>query len=136
MNKFIPLADRQRGIALAQQSATPAPAPRLEINIPAIAAPATPTKPAPRAAPAPVVAVAASGGWRAQLGAYGSPAAAQARWNALRGKLGSFSALQPSYEKAGNFTRLRVGPLTNRAMADRLCAASQAAGQPCFPVAP
>jgi tetratricopeptide (TPR) repeat protein len=136
MNKFIPLDDRQRGIALAQQSGAPAPAPRIAGNVPAIAAPLNPTKPAPKAAPLPAPAAAVSGGWRAQLGAYGSPAAAQARWAELRGKLGTFSALQPSYEKAGNLTRLRVGPLANRASADRLCAASKAAGQPCFPVAP
>ena len=145
MDKFIPLAERQKGIALAQQNARPAVPARVASNLPAIAAPAaapkaasaaapksTPAAPPTAAAPAP----AAAGGWRAQLGAYGSPAAAQAQWAALRGKLGAFSGLQPSYEKAGNFTRLRVGPLANRAAADRLCAAAKAVGQACFPVAP
>jgi hypothetical protein len=135
MDKFVPLADRQKGIAFAQQSARPAAPPRIAANVPAIAAPAAAQKPI-LAAPPTATAPAAAGGWRAQLGAYGSPAAAQARWAALRGKLGAYSALQPSYEKAGNLTRLRVGPLPTRAGADRLCAASKAAGQPCFPVAP
>jgi hypothetical protein len=135
MDKFVPLADRQKGIAFAQQNARPATPPRMAANVPAIAAPAAAQKPVPAAPPAATAPVAA-GGWRAQLGAYGSPAAAQARWVALRGKLGAYSGLQPSYEKAGNFTRLRVGPLPTRAAADRLCAASKAAGQACFPVAP
>jgi cell division septation protein DedD len=140
MDKFIPLADRQKGIAFAQQGASrPAPA-RVSPSVPAIAAPAASPKvaaPAALAKAAPVpVAAAPAGGWRAQLGAYGSPAAAQARWGVLRGKLGAYSGLQPSYEKAGALTRLRVGPLANRAAADRLCAAAKAAGQPCFPVAP
>lgn len=139
MDKFIPLADRQKGIAFNQQNARPPAPARMAANIPAIAAPAPSGKPAPvapRAATATAPAAAAAGGWRAQLGAYGSPAAAQARWGALRGKLGAYSGLQPSYEQAGNLTRLRVGPLANRAAADRLCAAAKAAGQACFPVGP
>jgi cell division septation protein DedD len=149
MDKFIPLADRQKGLGFAQQIASPPAAPRVAANLPAIAAPAAvprtnPVAPAaakPKTAPAapPVAAapVAVAGrGWRAQLGAYGSPAAAQAQWAVLRGKLGAYSGLQPSYEKAGNFTRLRLGPLANKAAVDRLCAAARAAGQACFPVAP
>jgi hypothetical protein len=137
MDKFIPLADRQEGLSLAKQNARPATAPRVAGNVPAIAAPAAQPKTAPAAPRASVApAAVAAGGWRAQLGAYASPAAAQAQWATLRGKLGSYSGLQPSYEKAGNFTRLRVGPLANRAAADRLCAAAKAVGQACFTVAP
>jgi cell division septation protein DedD len=141
MDKFIPLADRQKGIAFNQQNARPPAPPRMAANVPAIAAPAparNPVRAAPPAATAVATApaLATAGGWRAQLGAYGSPAAAQARWGALRGKLGAYSALQPSYERAGNFTRLRVGPLPTRAAADRLCAAAKAAGQACFPSRP
>ncbi len=152
MEKFIPAADRQKGIALAGQlkdapalaSAVPARQPRIAGNAPAVTAKA-PAAAAPVAAAAvkpakvvPVAAVpaAAGGQWRAQLGAYGSPAAAQAQWSALAGKVGALRGLQPSYEKAGAMTRLRVGPLASRAAADRVCAAAKAAGQACFPVAP
>ena len=145
MDQYIPLAQRQKGIALAQQiarGAAPAPMaikpPRIAGALPA--PPAQPqrqtvasARPAP-AAPAPVVA--AGRAWRAQLGAYGSPAAAQAQWASLSRKIAALGGLQPSYEQAGTFTRLRAGPLANKAAADRVCAAAKAAGQPCFPVAP
>jgi cell division septation protein DedD len=75
-------------------------------------------------------------GWRAQLGAYGSPAAAQAQWVSLSRKIPALGGLQPSYEKAGALTRLRAGPLASRAAVDKVCASAKAAGQPCFPVAP
>lgn len=152
MEKFIPAADRQKGIALARQMqdtpalasivTTPTRAPRIAGRAPApdiasstpIVATSPVTKPkAVAAAPAPR---AAAGGWRAQLGAYGSPAAAQAQWAALSKRIGALSGLQPSYEKAGAFTRLRVGPLAGRAAVDKVCAAAKAAGQACFPVAP
>lgn len=143
MDKFVPLADRQKGIAFAQQMASSAarpPAgavPKLTAKLPAVAAPANAAPAAPKAPQvAAAVPAGAARGWRAQLGAYNNPAAAQARWLALRGKLGAFAALQPSYEPAGALTRLRVGPMANRSVADRLCAAAKAAGQACFPVAP
>jgi cell division septation protein DedD len=85
------------------------------------------------------VAAAAMGGgsgWRAQLGAYGSPAAAQAQWVSLSRKIPALAGLRPSYEKAGALTRLRAGPLATRAAVDKVCASAKAAGQPCFPVAP
>jgi cell division septation protein DedD len=50
--------------------------------------------------------------------------------------MSGLAGLQPSYEKAGAFTRLRVGPLGSRAAADKVCAQAKAAGQACFPVAP
>jgi cell division septation protein DedD len=143
MDQFIPLADRQKGIALARQmetggpiqvaaapaSAVPEKAPRVAGRVPA----------APVAAPAPAPsapAAAAGGKWRAQLGAYGSVAAAQAQWATLSRKIPGAAGLTPTYEKAGAFTRLRVGPLAGRAAADRICASAKAVGQACFPVAP
>ena len=71
-----------------------------------------------------------------QLGAFGSQAIAQGQWASLSKKLASLSGLQPSYEKAGALTRLRAGPLADRAAADKVCAAAKAAGQACFTVAP
>jgi cell division septation protein DedD len=145
MDQYIPLDDRQKGIALAQQmesggpvmiAAAPQPAPgakapRIAGAVPARSGAVAPPVPA-RTAPA----VAAGSGWRAQLGAYGSVAAAQAQWGALSRRIPGVAGLSPSYEKAGAFTRLRVGPLASRAAADRVCASAKAAGQPCFPVAP
>jgi len=149
MEKFIPAADRQRGLALAEQMksnpalvGTPsAPAPRVAgSNVRAAPKAATPAAkpPVAVAAATPKAAPAASAGgrWRAQLGAYGSQTAAAAQWAALAKRIGGMAGLRPSYEKAGALTRLRVGPLASRAQAEKLCASAKAAGQACFPVAP
>lgn len=141
MDQYIPLPDRQRGIALAQQMArgvAPAIAPIIT-KASRAPAPAAAAAVAPRTAPVQQVAApraVAGTGWRAQLGAYGSPAAAQAQWASLSRRIAGLAGLQPSYEQAGKFTRLRAGPLASKAVADKVCAAAKAAGQPCFPVAP
>jgi hypothetical protein len=140
MDGLIPLADRQKGIALARQmesGAAPAPT-RMASSSNAVRAVTPPAKPAPAAKPAQAAArpSAAGSGWRVQLGAYGSPAAAQGQWATLSRKIGGMASLQPSYEAAGKFTRLRAGPLASRAAADKVCASAKAAGQACFPVAP
>ena len=152
MDKYMPEGDRKKGIALLAQidrpdlAKSPTPAQVARANAAAAAKPprvagalpaAKPTAPsakpaAPSAKPAPAVA----SGWRVQLGAYGSASAAQGQWAALSKKIGALSGMQPSYEAAGKFTRLRVGPLASRAAADRVCASAKAAGQACFPVAP
>jgi cell division septation protein DedD len=81
--------------------------------------------------------MASTGGrWRVQLGAYDSPAAARGRWQVLAKKIGALAGMQPSYEQAGAFTRLRVGPLGSRGDAQQLCAAAKAKGEACFVVAP
>ena len=162
MDKFIPEGERQKGRAIARQmemaastravperptasaAVQPAGTPRVAGRAPAKPAPAA-AKPAPapkpvataaaRPAPAPV-ATAAGGKWRVQLGAYNGQAAAQGQWSAIARKVPALAGLRPSYEQAGAFTRLRVGPLANRAAADRACAAAKGAGQACFVVAP
>jgi len=123
MDKVMPVEDRKRGIALAiaaatakPDKATPAPARRV--------AGVTPKKTAP-AAP-----IAASGGWRIQLGAFGTRGAAQA----LFGKLGpSLGGAQAYYIPAGAVTRLQAGPYASRAIAAQACARLKP--QPCFAVA-
>jgi cell division septation protein DedD len=87
----------------------------------------------PRASPP---AKAAGGGnWRIQLGAFDSPAIARAQGGTLSRKIGMLGSMQPSYEPAGKFTRLRTGPFGSRAEAEKACAAAKAAGQACFTVA-
>lgn len=126
MDRMMPRADREKGLAIAQQAAPqPAPAPR--------------STPSP--APTPTAVVVAAGpatgsGWRVQLGAYDSPAAARSDWTAISRRIKALAGLEPSYEPAGKFTRLRLGPLASRAEADRLCAAAKAGGQACFTIAP
>lgn len=162
MDQYIPLAEREKGVALAREmergagtalaGAAPSPPPSAATRpAPKAAAPATrvassspvPTsvpasKPAARPAPAQSTAsLAAPGGkWRVQLGAFGSPEIARSQWSSLSRRIGALSGLQPFYEAHGKFTRLRVGPLANRAAADKLCAAAKASGQACYTVAP
>jgi hypothetical protein len=139
MERFIPVEQRLQGTTLAQNMGRGGPA---RGGIASVARPAAPpakaARPAPRpAAPAPARAVAAAGGkWKVQLGAFGNAAGAQRAWAALRGKVGALASLQPQYVAAGAVTRLRAGPLADRASADRVCAAARAAGAACFPVAP
>ncbi|WBO24075.1 SPOR domain-containing protein [Sphingomonas abietis] len=94
------------------------------------APPAAKPAPVPRSAAA-TPALASSGGkWMIQLGAYGSQEGAATAWGKIAGRLGG---LHPIYEKAGAVTRLRAGPLADKAAAAKACAS---AGQACFPVAP
>jgi uncharacterized protein len=145
MEKYVPSAERQKGVALSQtmRGAAPvetvaAPAkPNLAITAASKPAPVrtaalAPSKPAKAAAPA----IATGGGWRVQLGAFGSAANAQRAWGTLKGKATALASLQPHYVAAGAVTRLQAGPLPTRAAADRACAAAKAAGSACFPVAP
>lgn len=135
MDKFIPLDQRQQGLALARkmeeqgsiQFAQPAPAAKTA-KVASAAPKLTP--------PAAKAATGAGSGWRVQLGALDSEALAKAQWTKLSGRIGALSGLQPSYEQAGPFTRLRAGPLGSKAAAASVCAAAKAAGQACFPVAP
>jgi cell division septation protein DedD len=143
MDKYIPLEQRQQGLALARTleeqggraSVVPepvAPAPR-----PVVAARKTTPKPsAVIASKADAGVSGGGGGWRVQLGALDSEAIAKAQWTKLRGRIAALAGLSPSYEKAGPFTRLRAGPIASKAAAANVCAAARAAGQACFPVAP
>jgi cell division protein FtsN len=126
----------------------PAPVPVRPVDIAASQPVAAPPPPAPKAArppraaampaPTPVAAAPAhgGGGWRVQLGAYGSEAAAATAWSALTGKASGLRGLSPSYERAGAIVRLRAGGIADKAGATRACAAAKAAGAACFPVAP
>ena len=146
MDQHIPLAERQKGLAIAKQIEKGAPAQKAAA--PALAAapqkrPAQtpgavartavpPSLAAARPAPKPV----AGSGWRVQLGAFSNASNARKAWDGLRTKAGSLAGLQPVLVAAGAVTRLQAGPLPSRAAADKACGAAKAAGSACFPVAP
>lgn len=120
-------------------AAKPAPiasAPTMPASSPSKPAQATPKPPAPAPTPAASTATpSSSDGWKVQVGAYGSQAAAQKAWedaskgDAVRGKT-------PDYIPVGALTRLRIGPFAGKAEANSACQALQKAKFNCFPVAP
>jgi cell division septation protein DedD len=153
MDKYLPPADRQKGVALARQMETGAAAISSATQKPARvagSAPSSAATPSPKAvAPASKVAATApkavtpnsklatsAGRWRVQLGAYSSVQSAQEQWTAASKRIAALKGLQASYEAAGKLTRLRVGPLRDKAAAEQVCASVKAAGQGCFTVAP
>ena len=118
MDKVMSVEERKKGVALALAAATAKPAP-------AKTAPAITAKKPAAPEPAPPV-----GGWRIQLGAFGTRGAAQA----LYGKLGpSLGGAQAFYIPVGAVTRLQAGPYSSRAAASQACARLKP--QPCFAVA-
>lgn len=130
-----------------------APAPIGKVSVPPSQAPAAAlatAQPAARtpvamaaAKPAPIkqkaiiiVVPAPGGGWKVQLGAFSSEAAAKAGWTTISAAAVPIKSLSPNYVAAGTFTRLQAGPLASRAAAVQACAAVKASGSACFPVAP
>lgn len=188
MDKYLSIADRQQGAAMAQEmekggsfnvamngsmtaglppkSAQAKPLPPKPITKPVTAPTTTPAPPSPaparvaQAAPKPVPAPVskpapapkpaqlpatpppaarpvstATGGWKVQLGAYGSQAGAQKAWGDAS-RNGALSGKSPDYIPVGALTRLRAGPFSGKAEANQACQALQKAGLNCFPVAP
>lgn len=144
MDKLLPLDQRQKGVAMAQNLAKPAKAEPPKSEPPAAAKPraggavkvaekppakAATKPPAKEADPGPAR---ASGPWRIQLGAFSKRASAEALFGRLSGQLGG---RRPFYVAAGAVTRLQVGPFESRAAAAAACAALSRQGHPCFPVA-
>jgi cell division septation protein DedD len=145
MDEVMPLEQRQKGVAMAQEMANakkpdapvavskPAPAKSASAKAKpgaAIAPKATATaQPPGLAAPAPKAAVAASGKWRIQLGAFGQRKSAENLYAKLSGRL---AGRQAYYVPAGAVVRLQAGPFESRAAASAACA--RLAPQPCFPV--
>ena len=127
MDKVMPLADRQKGVALALSAAAASPANAK----PASAKPSTVTPKVSITAtkPPPPLPMATGGGWKIQLGAFGTRGAAQALFDRLAPKLGAASAY---YVPVGSVTRLQAGPFLSRAAASDACARLKP--QPCFPV--
>jgi cell division septation protein DedD len=71
-------------------------------------------------------------GWRLQLGAFSSRAAAEALYRKLSTH-GSISAQQPWYGTFGKLTRLQIGHYLRRSDAVTACRELMSREQPCFP---
>jgi TPR repeat protein len=131
LDKLMPVADRQKAVALALAKAKGAPPPSSKPEKPVRQAqaksipPKTVQAPAAKASPPP-----ASGAWRIQLGAFSQRGAAEALYNRLSSKA-VLSGRGPIYVAAGPVTRLQVGPFASRAAAAAACSAI---GSACFPV--
>jgi len=156
LDMFIPLEQRQKGLQLARAleraslgskpgelvAAPPpgsagAPGPELAqarapARTPAPAPRPAATPPVPAQAPAP----APKGKWRVQLGAVASAAKANALWTTLKSRVPALAPLQSFVIPVGAIVRLQAGSLPSREAATTVCAAVQAAKNPCFPVAP
>lgn len=153
MDKYVSIADRQKGSELARKYEADAGRPIQQVDVgaptsrpvapnvvearptprpaplrPPVVAAATPRAPAPRPAverpqPAPA---AASGAWRVQLGAFRDPDGARRLWSQVGNR---FPGRQPYYVKSGALTRLLVGPFASSAEATRGCGSVK----PCVP---
>ena len=141
LDKAMPLEQRRRGVAVAQQKAAEsrlqsrpnAPADTPKPARPAVAAaPEKKAAPQPKATPMPTPASSASGPWRIQLGAFSQRGSADALFKRVSA-IAALSGKRAFMEPAGKVTRLQVGPFPTRAAAASACAALK--GQPCFPVA-
>ena len=145
MDKLIPLDQRQKGVAMAQNLAKAAEEPpkaeRPAATTPRAGATAKiAERPPAKAATQPTAKEAvsglarASGPWRIQIGAFSRRASAETLFNKLAGS-GPLAGRQPFYVAAGAVTRLQVGPFESRATAAAACAALSRQGHACFPVA-
>jgi len=135
MDAVMPLDQRKKGVALAQEmvaakkppTSASAPPKSAAVKSPA-AKPAAPRSATPAPSP-PKTAVAASGNWRIQLGAFGQRKSAETLFARLSGKL---AGRQAYYVPAGAVIRLQAGPFESRPAASAACA--RLAPQACFPV--
>jgi len=134
MDEILPVAQRQKGVAMALSMAT---AQTPEKKSAPKAPPKAPAKPAvaaatPKAPPATVGS--ATGAWRIQLRAFSQRGAAEALFRKLSAT-GPLAGRRPFLIPVGVMTRLQAGPFESRAAAAAACAALSARGQACFPVA-
>lgn len=134
LDKLMPLAERKKGLAVAQAKARAAPPPGSKPKAAQTAAQKPVPKPVaqqPAAAQAvPPPAIAATGGWRIQLGAFSQRGSAEALYQRISAKP-ALAGRRPFYIAAGAVTRLQVGPFENKAAAAAAC---RTLGTACFPV--
>jgi hypothetical protein len=127
LDQLMPVADRQKAVALAQAKAKQAPPPSSKPKPVKVAAARAPAVKAPPPAPAPAP---ASGAWRIQLGAFAQRGAAEALYQRVSGKA-ALAGRSPYYVAIGSVTRLQVGPFASKGAAAAACGSI---GVPCFPV--
>jgi uncharacterized protein len=129
MDALIPLAERQKGVALALSAAKPEKV--AKVTPPAKSPKKAP--PPPKAAATATTTATARGVWRVQLGAFSQRSSAEALFRKL--STGSALAGRQSYLiPVGSVVRLQAGPFESRASATAACAALAKIGQPCFAV--
>jgi hypothetical protein len=107
------------------------------LDQPFTAPPQLAARAAPRAAPAAVQSQSdIPAGWRIQLGAFSSPAAAQKAWDDIARRTPELGEMRPHFEPVPGkpLTRLQVKGVETRAQAIGLCAHAAAAGFDCIPV--
>jgi TPR repeat protein len=137
MDQYIPLGDRQQGLALARKyeqeyARGPLPLPPIQtasaapVRRPAANRPSGRPSPAPAQVPAPRVATASGGDWRVQLGAFADAGNARKLWSQVGAR---FAGRQPYYVKSGSLTKLLVGPFGSRGEAAAACGSVR----PCVP---
>jgi len=129
LDELMPVADRQKGIALAQAKAKVAPPPSSKPSKPARIAQSKPPTPKHISVP-PAATGPANGGWRIQLGAFSQRGSAEALYQRLSGKA-ALAGRSPFYVRSGAMTRLQVGPFASKAAAAAAC---RSLGAACFAV--
>lgn len=115
--------------AIEPAQAAPTPAPKRPAPVAAVRAHAP--APAPMRATAVRVPAPTGGAWRIQLGAYGTPGAAETQWHTISARAAGLRQLRPFYVKAGAITRLQAGSFPSRSTAIAAC---RGVGATCFPV--
>lgn len=132
LDSIMPLEQRKKGVALAQQLAGAGKQAAAAAKPPkaASARPAQPKLAATKPAAGAKAPAAANGNWRIQLGAFGQRKSAEALFAKMSAKL---AGRQAYYVPAGSVVRLQAGPFASRAEASATC--SRLAPQPCFAVA-
>jgi cell division septation protein DedD len=125
--------------------AAPPPPPPPAASIPVAAEPPAPPPPAAKSAPTAVVAppaAAAVKGYRLQLGAVRTPAAAKEEFERLKRLNGDvlrtlgYTAQSIDLGSRGIFYRIQAGPLADAALAERDCSALNRRGVRCLLVKP
>jgi cell division septation protein DedD len=103
---------------------------------PQLAAMGRAARAAPMAASAPAQPIPA--GWRIQLGAFSTEAAARAAWAEVSARSTTLGGMTPHFEPVPgkSLTRLQVKGVESRDQAIQLCAHAAAAGFDCLPVKP
>lgn len=130
-----PLADPAPAAAAppVQTAAATVPVPATSRSTPPVKTDAKPAKPPATAKPAPTR-VAATGPWRAQLGAFAVDGNAKSLWRKLAGQYAAVAARSPSYVKVGTVTRLHAAGFASRSDAEAFCAPLRRGGHACLVV--